>query len=123
MIIFSSPDHLSQLVGRRLLQPLNFDLVPNLFENAWDEVTRNSRGHVFNLQTGECVAWPFPKFFNLGENQESLPEKFPWDQPYEIMEKLWPAIHEKFSVEEIWGWCREALLECARRDIALRGSV
>src|SRR5262249_12861239 len=52
------------------------------------DLTRNSRGHVFDLQTGECVAWPFPKFFNLGENQESLPDKFPWDQPYEIYEKM-----------------------------------
>jgi RNA ligase len=59
-----------------------------VFENAWDAVTRNARGHVYNLQTGECVAWAFPKFFNLGENAEVLPEKFPWDQPYEIMEKM-----------------------------------
>src|SRR5262249_28316353 len=59
-----------------------------VYENAWDDLTRNSRGHIYNLQTGECVAWPFPKFFNLGENAASLPEKFPWDQPYEIMEKM-----------------------------------
>ena len=26
----------------------------------------------------------------------------------------WPIVHEKFSAEEIWGWCREALIECAR---------
>jgi spermidine/putrescine transport system substrate-binding protein len=37
-VIFSSPDHLSQLVGRRLVQPLNFDLVPNLVKNAWEEL-------------------------------------------------------------------------------------
>jgi RNA ligase len=34
------------------------------------------------------VAWAFPKFFNLGENKENLPECFPWGEPYEIMEKL-----------------------------------
>ena len=33
---------------------------------------------------------------------------------YDVMENLWPALHEKFSAEEIWGWCREALIECAR---------
>ncbi len=27
---------------------------------------------------------------------------------------LWPIVHEKFSTEEIWGWCRDALVECAR---------
>ena len=33
---------------------------------------------------------------------------------YEIPKTLYPIIHEKFSAEEIWGWCREALVECAR---------
>jgi sugar phosphate isomerase/epimerase len=33
---------------------------------------------------------------------------------YDVMEDLWPAVHQKFSTEEIWGWCREALIECAR---------
>jgi sugar phosphate isomerase/epimerase len=31
---------------------------------------------------------------------------------YDVMESLWPVVHQKFSAEEIWGWCREALLEC-----------
>ena len=33
---------------------------------------------------------------------------------YDIAKALWPIVHEKFSTEEIWGWCREALVECAR---------
>ncbi|HWD19452.1 MAG TPA: sugar phosphate isomerase/epimerase family protein [Verrucomicrobiae bacterium] len=33
---------------------------------------------------------------------------------YAIAEGLWPVIHARFSQEEIWGWCREALIECAR---------
>jgi sugar phosphate isomerase/epimerase len=33
---------------------------------------------------------------------------------YDIMENLWPIVHEKFSPEEIWSWCRDALIECAR---------
>ncbi|MGO9924423.1 MAG: sugar phosphate isomerase/epimerase family protein [Isosphaeraceae bacterium] len=33
---------------------------------------------------------------------------------YDIPKALWPIIHEKFSGEEIWGWCRDALVECAR---------
>jgi sugar phosphate isomerase/epimerase len=32
---------------------------------------------------------------------------------YNITKGLWPVVHEKFSTEEIWGWCREALVECA----------
>jgi sugar phosphate isomerase/epimerase len=33
---------------------------------------------------------------------------------YEIAEGYWPVVHEKFPKDEIWGWCREALVECAR---------
>ena len=33
---------------------------------------------------------------------------------YDIAEGYWPVVHEKFSKEEIWGWCREALVECSR---------
>ncbi len=32
---------------------------------------------------------------------------------YDIAEGYWPIIHEKFSTEETWAWCREALIECA----------
>src|SRR3954464_7026474 len=37
-VIFTSPDHITQLVGRKLIQPLNFDLIPNLRRNAWPEL-------------------------------------------------------------------------------------
>jgi spermidine/putrescine transport system substrate-binding protein len=37
-VIFSSPDRLAQLVGRKLIQPLNWDLIPNLRKNAWPEL-------------------------------------------------------------------------------------
>ena len=33
---------------------------------------------------------------------------------YDIAKRHWPLVHEPFSAEEIWGWCREALVECAR---------
>jgi spermidine/putrescine transport system substrate-binding protein len=37
-VIFSSPDQLSRLVGRKLIQPLNLELIPNLEKNAWPEL-------------------------------------------------------------------------------------
>jgi len=40
--------------------------------------------------------------------------KHPQLATYDIMENLWPIVHEKFSAEEIWSWCREALVECSR---------
>ncbi len=33
---------------------------------------------------------------------------------YDIAEGYWPIVHEKFSTEEMWEWCRDALVECAR---------
>ena len=33
---------------------------------------------------------------------------------YNVVKGYWPIVHEKFSNEEIWGWCRDALIECAR---------
>jgi sugar phosphate isomerase/epimerase len=33
---------------------------------------------------------------------------------YDIPKRLWPIVHESFAAEEIWEWCREALVECAR---------
>src|SRR5690348_16903958 len=37
------------------------------FEGAWDEVTKQCRGLILNVKTGEVIAKPFPKFFNYGE--------------------------------------------------------
>ena len=37
-VIFSTPDQLSRLVGRRLVQPLNYELIPNLEKNVWPEL-------------------------------------------------------------------------------------
>jgi sugar phosphate isomerase/epimerase len=33
---------------------------------------------------------------------------------YEIAEGYWPIVHKAFSEDEMWGWCREALVECAK---------
>lgn len=59
-----------------------------VFERAWDDVTINSRGHVFDTKTGECSAWPFPKFFNLNERPGTQFGVLPWDKPYEVYEKM-----------------------------------
>ncbi|MFO0810701.1 MAG: RNA ligase [Gemmataceae bacterium] len=75
-----------------------------VYDGAWDEITLNSRGHVFDTGTGECVAWPFPKFFNLGENALSQPGMYPWHDPYEVYEKVdgWLGVlyrhHGRFKV-------------------------
>ena len=43
------------------------------YDKVWDEVTLNARGIVFNKVTGELVARPWPKFFNLSEMSTVIP--------------------------------------------------
>lgn len=57
-------------------------------ERAWDEITMNSRGHIFDVKTGECVARPFRKFFNLDENEMSKAWMFDWGRPHQFFVKL-----------------------------------
>jgi sugar phosphate isomerase/epimerase len=40
--------------------------------------------------------------------------KHPLLATYRVTDELWPMIHKSFSAEEIWGWCRDCLAECAR---------
>jgi spermidine/putrescine transport system substrate-binding protein len=37
-VIFSTPDQLSRLVGRQIVQPLNYDFIPNLQRTVWPEL-------------------------------------------------------------------------------------
>lgn len=52
------------------------------YAGKWDEITTMTRGLVVNSE-GEIIARPLPKFFNLGEVRESLP-----DLPFEVWEKM-----------------------------------
>lgn len=51
------------------------------FDYVWDDVTCKCRGLIVNRETGDIVARPFEKFFNVGERagltQEQLPDPFP----------------------------------------------
>lgn len=38
------------------------------YEGAWDEVTTKCRGLIINIETGEHLSNPFPKFFNYEEH-------------------------------------------------------
>lgn len=57
------------------------------FERAWQtKYTRNARGIIFDQKTGRLVAKPFPKFFNLGEQEETQLLNLP-KIPYRVFEK------------------------------------
>lgn len=56
------------------------------FDRAWNNETLSARGIIFEKETGEVVARPFPKFFNIGEMAETRLENLP-DEPYTVTEK------------------------------------
>ena len=58
------------------------------YERAWNDITLNSRGIIFNRRTGECVAQPFPKFFLVGEVAGVVEESLPWDHVGHVFEKV-----------------------------------
>jgi len=57
------------------------------YEKYWNDYTRAARGLILDKHTGELVAKPFPKFFNLGE----MPEVYLTNLPsleYTVSEKV-----------------------------------
>ena len=50
------------------------------FDNEWNPVTRQCRGLIYNIETGDIIARPFPKFFNYG--QPGADEIFPDEEAY-----------------------------------------
>jgi RNA ligase len=57
------------------------------YENNWNEINKQARGIIFNRLTGECVARPFHKFFNVGEKEETRLENLP-NESYEVFDKV-----------------------------------
>jgi RNA ligase len=54
-----------------------------VFETAWDDFTTMARGLILDPAARRVVATPFPKFFNVGEGGQPIP-----DLPFETFEKL-----------------------------------
>ncbi len=52
------------------------------YDRKWCEITKMCRGLILD-GAGNIVARPFPKFFNLGENEVSLP-----NEGFEVYEKM-----------------------------------
>jgi RNA ligase len=52
-------------------------------EKQWNDITMLARGVILDPEGKQVVATPFPKFFNVGERLDSIP-----DLPFETFEKL-----------------------------------
>lgn len=70
------------------------------YDRHWNEWTLMARGIIFDEATGNVVARPFKKFFNLGE-----PGTFITDlpnEPYEVLEKLDGSLGIVYHYEDQW---------------------
>lgn len=54
-----------------------------VYDRAWSDVTMMARGLILDPAEDRIVATPFPKFFNLGERADPLP-----DIGFDVFEKL-----------------------------------
>lgn len=60
------------------------------YSRAWTNATIHCRGLIVDDNTGEIVAWPFPKFFNVGEHahgNEYAPP-LPEGETFEVYDKV-----------------------------------
>lgn len=58
-----------------------------VYARKWDEVTRVCRGLVIDTRDWSVAALPFPKFFNLNEDEETMLERLP-KAPFLVTEKM-----------------------------------
>ncbi len=93
------------------------------FDRKWDEVTKICRGLIVNTETGEILARPFEKFFNIQEHLEVLKLPLPNEDPnitekvdgslgilYWLNDEPWIATRGSFTSDQsIWAtdWFRK----------------
>ncbi|QIP83144.1 polynucleotide kinase [Streptomyces sp. Tu 2975] len=73
------------------------------YERVWNRVTVRCRGLVADDATGEIVALPLPKFFNVGEHEAGQPyaPALP-DEPFEVYDKVDGSLAVVFHYAGRW---------------------
>ncbi|WP_030194198.1 RNA ligase [Streptomyces sp. NRRL S-87] len=73
------------------------------YERVWNRITVRCRGLVADDVTGEVVALPLPKFFNVGEHESGQPyaPALP-DEPFEVYDKLDGSLAVVFHYADRW---------------------
>lgn len=73
------------------------------YERVWNRVTTRCRGLVADDGTGEIVALPLPKFFNVGEHEAGQPyaPDLP-DEPFEVYDKVDGSLAVVFHYAGRW---------------------
>lgn len=73
------------------------------YDRAWTPVTTRCRGLVVDDKSGEIVAWPFPKFFNVPEHALGQPYAPPLpDEPFDVYDKVDGSLGIVFHYEGRW---------------------
>lgn len=57
-------------------------------EDLQAQIRRECRGLKFDIQTGQIIARPYHKFFNVNERTETAVSELSLDKPHHILEKL-----------------------------------
>jgi RNA ligase len=96
-----------------------------VYERAWNEYSLLARGLILHEQQKRVVATPFPKFFNVGERSESIP-----NMAFETFEKLDGSLIIIYNLNGQWRtatkgsfdseqaqWARARLAMCDLTDL------
>lgn len=89
------------------------------YDHHWTPVTLRCRGLIARDDTGEILAWPFPKFFNHSEHGHGnpwAPDLPPADTPFTVSDKVDGSLGIVF-----WD-PRRGIVQGARWRVASRGS-
>jgi RNA ligase len=71
------------------------------YDKAWNRVTRACRGLIYNTDTMQVIARPFPKFFNLSEHDDTDISAMT-GQPCEVWEKVDGSLGILYRDENRW---------------------
>src|SRR5271170_895905 len=72
------------------------------FDRHWNEYTLVARGLIIHKFSGQVVAKPLSKFFNLNETEETSFKNLPKDMPYEAFEKVDGSLGIIFNYNGVW---------------------
>lgn len=74
------------------------------YSRAWTTATIRSRGLIVDDLTHEIVAWPFPKFFNVGEHEygNDYAPPLPDGEPFEVYDKVDGSLGIVFHYNGRW---------------------
>ncbi|MGW9397292.1 T4 RnlA family RNA ligase [Streptomyces sp. NPDC055642] len=74
------------------------------YSRAWTAATIHCRGLIADDKTGEIIAWPFAKFFNVGEHDHGFDyaPPLPADEPFEVYDKVDGSLGIVFHYDGRW---------------------